>query len=245
MNKQIEESIERYVERTGKRPQARAALIDMDGTLYDSMPNHATAWSRLMAEEGIEARYEEFFMLEGRTGASAITLLYERQYGRKPDEEYCRRLYQRKTEIFMSLPPVDVMPGAPEVLAEFRKAGLECVLVTGSGQNSLLSRLADDYPGVFGENRVTSANVTHGKPHPEPYLKAMDMAGVEPWQAVVLENASLGVESGARAGAFTIGVTTGPIDRSALAEAGADIVFDSMQQCAANIVELLSELMNR
>lgn len=239
MNLQIEESIERYIRRTGRRPKVRAALIDMDGTLYDSMPNHATAWSRLMAEEGIEVSYEEFFMYEGRTGASTITLLYERQFGRKPDDDYCRRLYKRKTEIFVTLPPVDVMPGAPYVLSQFKKAGLECVLVTGSGQNSLLSRIPDDYPGVFGEKRVTSADVTHGKPHPEPFLKAMALAGVEPWQAVVLENAPLGVESASQAGAFTIGVTTGLIDRSAILDAGADIVFDSMQQCADNIVELL------
>ncbi len=243
MDRLIEESIERYMARTGgRRPDVRAALIDMDGTLYDSMPNHARAWSRLMAEEGIKADYEEFFMYEGRTGASTITLLYERQYGRKPDDDYCRRLYKRKTEIFVTLPPVEVMPGAPFVLSQFKEAGLECVLVTGSGQNSLLSRIAGDYPGVFGDKRVTSADVTHGKPHPEPFLKAMRMAGVEPWQAVVLENAPLGVESAFRAGAFTIGVTTGPIDRGALAGAGADIVFDSMQQCADNIVDLLKAI---
>ena len=46
----------------------RAALFDMDGTLYDSMPRHARAWMNMCAEEGLNAHYDEFFAFEGRTG---------------------------------------------------------------------------------------------------------------------------------------------------------------------------------
>ena len=52
-----------------------AALIDMDGTLYDSMPRHADAWYRLMTEEGVPCEHDEFFMYEGRTGRDTIRLL--------------------------------------------------------------------------------------------------------------------------------------------------------------------------
>lgn len=88
------------------------------------------------------------------------------------------------------------MPGALRLLQELKHAGLKRVLVTGSGQNSLLSRISTEFPEMFrDELRITSANVQHGKPHPEPYLKAMDLAMVEPWQSVAFENAPLGVES--------------------------------------------------
>ena len=52
--------------------QPVAALIDMDGTLYDSMGNHASAWHRMVTELGIDMPRDEFFMYEGRTGAATL-----------------------------------------------------------------------------------------------------------------------------------------------------------------------------
>lgn len=71
---------------------------------------------------------------------------------------------------------------------------------------------------------------------------AMKLAKVQPWQSVVIENAPLGVEAGDAAGAFTIGVTTGPIPRAELEKAGAAIVFDSMQELADKFPVLVYSL---
>ena len=87
---------------------------------------------------------------------------------------------------------------------------------------------------------ITSADVEHGKPDPEPYIKAMERAGVTPREAFVIENAPLGVRAGAQSGAFTIGLTTGPVPVEALAGEGADIVLPSMQALADNIATLLA-----
>lgn len=133
------------------------------------------------------------------------------------------------------------MPGAPAAVAACMAAGMQTVLVTGSGQTSLISRLAADYPGAF-ELKISSRDVRHGKPRPEPYLRAMELAGVEPWQAIVVENAPLGVRSGAAAGAFTIGVATGPMPEQVLADAGATITFPSMPACAAAMPDLIKAL---
>ena len=65
------------------------------------------------------------------------------------------------------------------------------------------------------------------------------MARVEPWESIVIENAPLGVEAGARAGAFTVAVTTGPIPEDELWRAGADLVLPSMEALADNLDELL------
>ena len=154
----------------GFRPEA--ALIDMDGTLYDSMPNHSRAWMTMCGEQGLGFTPEEFFMLEGCTGAHTIDLIMLRERGRHATEEEKAALYRRKTEIFASLPPVSVMPGAPEMLATLRRFGIRRVLVTGSGQNTLLGRIETDFPGIFLDGmRVTSRDVSRGKPHPEPYLR--------------------------------------------------------------------------
>ncbi len=75
----------------------RAALIDMDGTLYDSMPSHARAWQKMMAEVGIDMPVEEFFRNEGRTGASTINMLFRKAFGRDATDRETKDLYRRKT----------------------------------------------------------------------------------------------------------------------------------------------------
>lgn len=234
----------RYLNRNGYRAiTPRAALIDMDGTLYDSMVNHTAAWHRLITEAGIPCTRDEFYLYEGRTGADTINELFLRGLGREATETEKTELYQRKTLYFRELPPVSRMPGALEMVTKLREMGLKRVIVTGSGQRSLIDRLTADFPGLFSEEMmITSRDVTHGKPHPEPYLKGMALAGVKAWEAIVIENAPLGVMSGAGSGAFTIGVTTGPIPADEMWRAGADLVFPSMPALADGIVTLLTSM---
>ena len=221
----------------------RAALCDMDGTLYDSMPRHARAWHRLITEQGIECTEDEFFLYEGMTGADTLRLLFGRAFGEVPSEERIKELYHLKTVYFNEQPGVQVMPGARRLIDTLVGAGVRPVLVTGSGQRTLIDRLNDDFGGVFSpELMVTSHNVTHGKPHPEPYLKAMEMAGETPATSIAFENAPRGVESAARAGVFTVAVATGPVPHEALRRAGASIVFSSMPECADFISQLLYTL---
>lgn len=212
----------------------KAALVDMDGTLYDSMPYHARAWQRLMSELGINAPVEEFFLYEGMTGAATINLLFQRELHRDATEQEIQHYYGLKTKYFRELPPVDVMPGAKEVVEKIKQHGLTLVLVTGSGQNSLISRLDHDFDHAF-KLRVTSADVIHGKPHPEPFLKAIELAGVAPKECLAIENAPLGVQSASQSGAFTVGVTTGPVPKEQLAKSGADRVYPSMMAFAQDL----------
>lgn len=226
------------------RLQPLAALIDMDGTLYDSMGNHATAWHIMCEEAGLQVTHDEFFLYEGMTGAQTIDLIMQRCRGRHASAEECENLYHRKTEIFKTLPPVNPMPGASELMSLIKEVGMRRVLVTGSGQNSLLNRLDDDFPGVFTDGmRVTSRDVTHGKPHPEPYIRGMQLARVTPSQAIAIDNAPLGVKSAATAGALTVGVVTGPIPRKELEASGATVVYDSMEQCADAFPQLLYDIL--
>lgn len=204
----------------------KAALIDMDGVLYDSMPHHCLAWHETMLEEGLDIPCEEFFLYEGMTGPATINLLMKRERGITLSLEKCREIYARKAERFRAQGEPPVMPGAGEKISLLRKAGLITVLVTGSAQNSLLNRLEKDYPGAFPPDmRVTALDVTNGKPHPEPYLRGLEKAGVRADEAVVVENAPLGVRAGKAAGIFTIAWTTGPVPRSAFEAEGADLIL--------------------
>lgn len=228
-----------------KQIQPLAALIDMDGTLYDSMGNHADAWHRLATELGIESTRDEFFMYEGRTGASTLNILFNRAYGRDASSLEIEELYARKALYFTQMPNVRPMPGASKMLDFLKEVNMRRVLVTGSGQRSLIDRLERDFPGAFyPEMMVTSRDVKCGKPHPEPFIKAMGLAGVRPSQAIAIENAPLGVKSANDSGAFTIAVTTGPIPKEELIKAGAAIVFDSMEQCAEMLPLLILKMFN-
>ena len=237
----ISEAIDRYLRRTGAAKfSPRAALIDMDGTLLDTMSRHTLAWHRMMTELGVKCRRDEFYLYEGMTGPATIDKLFMREFGRHSTKEEATELYARKTRYFSELPRAETVAGAQRVIRMLMEHGITRVLVTGSAQPSNLERLDGDFPGGFPHDlRVTALNVTHGKPHPEPYLKAMEMARVEPWESIVIENAPLGVEAGARAGAFTVAVTTGPIPEDELWRAGADLVLPSMEALADNLDELL------
>ena len=125
------------------------------------------------------------------------------------------------------------MPGAREVLEKVRDKGLIPVVVTGSGQRSLLERLEKEFSGMFAAERVVTAfDVRHGKPHPEPYLKGLEKAGVRAEEAMVVENAPLGVQAAVAADVFTVAVNTGPIPEQKLKEAGAGLVLPGMPALA-------------
>lgn len=214
----------------------------MDGTLYDSMPNHADSWYRMVREQGIDCTPEEFYLYEGATGKFTVNMLIQRKYGRNATDEEVSRFYDRKAEIFRSKPAPSVMAGARELVEAVAALpwSPQTILVTGSAQGSLLDRLDTDFPGRFpAERRVTALNVKRGKPYPDPFLQGAALAGVDPSECVVIENAPLGVQAGHAAGCFTVAVATGPIPHERLRKAGADIVFASMPECAAKLPSLL------
>lgn len=246
MNNKYINHITQYAQQLGvDKLDIRAALIDMDGVLYDSMKYHTLAWKRLADDLNISATRDEFYLYEGMTGKGTINLLYQRAFGKSVDDDEARRLYEIKARYFVEVGNVEVMPHADRMLNTLRDSGLCRVLVTGSGQASILERVSKDYPGIFDDDkRVTAHDVKNGKPHPEPYLQGMSKAGYTAEQCIVIENAPLGIQAGKAAGCFVIGITTGPIPREKMIEAGADLVFDSMEQFANELPELINALLN-
>ncbi len=220
----------------------KAVLFDMDGVLYDSMPSHVRAWHETMTSLGVNASEEDFYMFEGRTGHSTIDILFDRTFGRDATQEEKEQIYAIKAKRFMELEKHNFrpMPGAMEVLKKVKSLGVQRVIVTGSGQASLFDKLDIHFPGIFDRYKmVTAYDVKFGKPHPEPYLMGLQKAGARAEEAIVVENAPLGIESSAAAGIYTIGVNTGPLKDQILSDAGAKIVFPSMQVLAENIESII------
>ena len=211
----------------------KAVLFDMDGVLFDSMPNHAYAWSHAMTKFGLAMTREEVDMNEGRTGSATINILAQHFWGRDATEEEKKLIYEAKSKVFNSCPEAKPMPGALETLQAVKAKGLKIVLVTGSAQTSLLDRLERSYPNFCKQElMVTGFDVKLGKPYPEPYLKGLQKAGIKPEEGIVIENAPLGVQAGHAAGIYTIAANTGPLADEVLKKAGADVVLPGMMDVA-------------
>lgn len=203
----------------------------MDGVLFNSMPYHAEAWHKAMFNRGLDLKKEEAYLHEGRTGAGTINIVFNRQLGRTASEEEIKNIYHEKSSIFNSYPVAEPMPGAKPLLNKIKEAGLLSMVVTGSGQTSLLERLDCNFPEIFKkEFMVTAFDVKRGKPDPEPYLMALQKGGLKANEAIVIENAPLGVEAAVAAGIFTIAVNTGPLNDDILLKSGANILFKSMEE---------------
>ena len=108
---------------------------------------------------------------------------------------------------------------------------------------SLLERLNRNFPDTFRQElMVTAYDVKHGKPSPEPYLMALEKAGLHPNEAIVVENAPMGVHAGVAAGIFTVAVNTGPLPDRVLLDEGANLLLPSMLALSEQWEELYKEL---
>lgn len=211
----------------------KAVLFDMDGVLYDSMRFHARAWYETAMNHHLQAVKEDFYLFEGRTGESTINELYQRTFQRDATDKEKQEIYDEKAMLFNKYNDGKAMMGAGDVLAAVKSSGLQTLVVTGSGQHSLINKLEHTYPGCFTrEKMVTAFDVKYGKPHPEPYLMGLEKAGVKANEAFVVENAPMGVEAGVAAGIFTIAVNTGPLPDKVLLDAGADLLYPDMESLA-------------
>ena len=221
----------------------KAVIFDMDGVLYDSMRFHARAWYETATHHQLISTPELFYLYEGRTGESTINELYQKTFLRDATDEEMKSIYEEKAILFNQYNDGKAMQGAAEVLKKVKASGLQTLVVTGSGQHSLINKLEHTYPGYFKrEKMVTAFDVKLGKPHPEPYLMGLEKAGVKPYEALVVENAPMGIQAGVAAGIFTIAANTGPLDDRILLDAGADLLYPDMTALAKDWDNLMNAI---
>ena len=242
----IENQVSHYLKENGfDAIRLKAVLFDMDGVLFDSMPTHAKAWMDASKKYNLGLSELECYEHEGRTAKSTLDMLFMRKDLRHVTDKEVEEIYQYKIERYNSY-NIETRPiqGAAELLQKVREDGLQTILVTGSGQTTLMNRLQRFFPDIFHrDTMVTSRDVTQGKPSPEPYLKALELAHVKPWEAIVVENAPLGIEAGVKARVFTIALNTGPLNDSVLQAQHPNILFHSMTEFCNLWDELKKDLL--
>ncbi len=229
----IKEAIKHYLEANSFTEFApRVVLFDMDGVLYNSMPNHAVAWQEAMSQFDIHFTAADSYATEGARGVDTIRHYVRMQQGKDITPEEAQRMYDVKTEIFHRMPVAEIFPGVLPLMQKIKDAGITIGVVTGSGQRPLFKRLLNDFDGFLTEDHIVTAyDVERGKPNPDPYLMGLRKAGnLQPWQGIVVENAPLGVRAGVAARIFTVGVNSGPLPDAALADQGANIVLQRITE---------------
>jgi HAD superfamily hydrolase (TIGR01509 family) len=202
----------------------KAVFFDMDGVLYDSMPNHEYTWIHSLKEYGIDFPAEEAYMNEGRTGFSTIRIAFEKYLNRPATKEEEEAVYALKTKLMTERPKAPLLPNMQELITELQQNSINVFVVTGSRQPALVEKLSDHF-NIDAAHLVCGADVKQGKPHPEPYLIAWERSGCKKEECLVVENAPMGVESAKAAGIYTIAVNTGKLSDKVLSDAGADELF--------------------
>ncbi len=228
----IHTAIQDYLSKTGHESlNVKAIMFDMDGVIFNSMPLHANAWVKAFSEIGIQFSEYQVYLNEGRTGASTIDEQFLKYFNRHSTTDEQHEIYRIKSGFFRQMPSPELICNITDVVDYLAQNDIARTIVTGSGESSTLDRVEKLFNGQFRrELMVTAHDVTYGKPNPEPYLMGLRKLGVAPNEALVVENAPLGIMAGVAAGVFTIGVNTGILTKSDLASAGANIVFDNMLQ---------------
>ena len=212
-----------------RKKMPKAVFFDQDGILYNSMPYHAESWAYAMTKHGLPYTPEECYRNEGRTSTGVIKEYFQRIYGKEATPEIIQAIYADKTEHFNEMTGgfPGTIPGVSDVLHFLYDHGVQCWVVTGSGQHNLIDALNETFDHVF-TGIISSFDVLHGKPDPEPYLKAWSRSGFKKEECMVVENAPLGVRAAKAAELFTCAVNTGPLPDSDLAAEGADRIFPDM-----------------
>lgn len=193
-----------------------------------------------MEKYGMHMTWHDVYLNEGATGHDTIVRISLRDRGIEASDSEIDQIYGYKAQLFRSMPQARIMPGAQEVFRKVAAAGLKILIVTGSGQKNLIERVQRDYNGYITRDRmVTAFEVTRGKPYPDPYLKGLKLAGVPASDAVVVENAPLGIRSAVLAGIDTIAVNTGPLEDQILLAEGPALLLHSMQELADRLETFL------
>lgn len=174
----------------------------MDGTLIDTEPYWLTAERDLVQAFGGTWTHEDGLALVGNGLWESAEIFRGRGVDLTADE-----IVEQLTDRVLARIRAEVpwRPGARELLLAVREAGIPTALVTMS-VHRMAAYVASAFEFDAFDVIVAGDDVTHSKPHPEPYLRAAELLKADPAQCVALEDSPPGLASAVAAGVITIGV---------------------------------------
>ena len=179
-----------------------AVLWDMDGTLVDTEPYWLSAEADLVESFGGTWTHEDGLTLVGAGLWHSAAVLQGRGVGLSEDQIVQHLTDRVLDQIHVSVP---WRPGARELLSAVRQAGIPTALVTMSIRR-MAEHVVSTIPFDAFDHIVAGDDVTHSKPHPEPYLRGAELIGVDPAMCMAIEDSTTGLASAVASGAIAIGV---------------------------------------
>jgi HAD superfamily hydrolase (TIGR01509 family) len=179
----------------------------MDGTIVDTEPYWIEAEHALVAAHGGQWSHAQAMQLVGQSLVFSAGILQEAGVDLERREIIDILTAHVISQVRNSVP---WRPGARELLDELHTAGVRCVLVTMS-EGPLARQIVGSLPRPYFDFLVTGDTVTHGKPHPEAYLKAVELLqlqdpGLTLRECVALEDSGPGVAAAVASGVVTVAI---------------------------------------
>jgi mannitol-1-/sugar-/sorbitol-6-phosphatase len=198
--------------------QCKGVLFDLDGVLADSTPAVARVWTIWANKHGFDPE-ETVRRAHGRPSITTIRELL-------PNADHASENAAVERMEIDDVGGIVALPGAVELLQALPSN--HWTIVTSCTRALALIRLrAAGLP--IPAKLITANDITHGKPHPEPYWSGAESLGAKAEDCVVFEDAPAGIRSGKAAGARVVALQT--TERLAfLREAGADWI---VKDCAS------------
>lgn len=206
----------------------RAVLLDLDGTLVDTVPLRVASWIAAFETEGIEATAEELGPLMGADGRWVVRHVGERR-GLTFDDATQERIDRVSGEWFGSHQERRATPGARDLLLALDDLGVPWAIATSSRPeqtSASVAALALPHPPAI----VNASHVRHAKPAPDLLLAGAAELGVEPGDVWYVGDARWDMQAAVAAGMVPVGVRTGATGADALRESGAIFVVATLTE---------------
>ncbi len=186
----------------------QGAIFDFDGVLFDTEKHHEVCWRKVAEILHKSISREQFLKGFGVKNDRFIREILQWT----DSESEIERISRMKEELFQEYIKkvvIDPIDGTIRLVQRLFEARIPCVIGSSSIRKNIElimshhPEMAHKFLGV-----ISSENVSQGKPHPDVFLKAAELAGSEPKHAVVFEDAPLGIQAAKNAGICVVGLTT-------------------------------------
>jgi HAD superfamily hydrolase (TIGR01549 family) len=200
------------------------AIFDIDGTLVDTNYQHALAWYRAFRQHGIVMPIWQIHRAIGIGSDRVVEMLA----GEDVERELGEALRDAQGPFYAQMiDEVEPMKGAHELLRDLKRGGDPVILASSAEKDE-----AERYIELLGaqdfvDGYTTSADVKNSKPEPDLVNAAKEKAGGG--AAVMIGDSTWDCKAATRAELPSIGVLTGGFSEQELTEAGATVVFDSVE----------------
>lgn len=186
----------------------KAVIFDMDGVIVDTNPHHHTAWREYYQRNGKDLSDADFVQyVSGKHNRDIVAHLFANQT-LTPDEVV--RLSNEKEALFRELyrPVITPVAGLVDFLTSLKKAGIRMAVATSAPVENL--DFVVDTLGIrqYFDTLLNESMVSHPKPDPEIYQKAMAQLGVDPADSVIFEDSMTGIQAAKASGAQVVALAT-------------------------------------